>query len=48
LTSPWNLGKELKGVTVKDKFVLCSTAAETSEKTAANAPLLCGLEVVRE
>jgi hypothetical protein len=37
--------KEIKGVELKDRLTLSFTGADTS---AAAAPLLCGLEIVRE
>jgi len=40
--------KEFKGVKVKDKLLLRFAATKNGDSTAASAPVLCGIEVVRE
>jgi hypothetical protein len=42
------LVKEFKGIVMKDRLELRFVPPESMEPTAANVPLLCGIEVVRE
>ncbi|MBY0523921.1 MAG: PQQ-binding-like beta-propeller repeat protein [Gemmataceae bacterium] len=40
--------REFKGIAIKDRLEVRFLPAESAEPSAANVPLLCGIEVVRE